>query len=774
MDRRCRNFVVLAGAVVAVGAAAAPNDPERQSADISGAEVEEVVAVAAPLNAEAGAANAQRAVVDADASGLDLADFMRRELGSVFVNEAQGNPLQPDVQYRGFVGSPLLGLPQGIAVYQDAMRVNEPFGDTVNWALIPKSAIDRVLLLPGGNPLFGLNALGGALAVRTKDGFAHPGAEAALSGGDFGRRSLAGEVGGEFGASGGYFATAAMLREDGWRDYSPSDSRQAFAKLSWRGEAASLDASATVAETDLVGNGAAPTALLAARRAAIFTRPDRTRNDLSALNLQSETELGRTTLRIAAYWRHSDIATYNGDDSDYEACAHDATLLCLEEEEGEEGEEDDHGAADASPALDAAGRPIPALAALVGATVNRTRTAQRGAGFSAQAERQAAWGAASHRLAVGVGYHRASSVFRAGTELGRLDATRQAVAGGVFLGDAFTHVAADAASAAIYLSDSVQVGERLRLTAAVRYGRAKVALRDRLGTELDGSHRFRRVNPAFGATVQLTPRLAAYAAYGEANRAPSPVELTCADPEAPCRLPNAFVADPPLKQVVARTVEAGLRGRHDAVAWRLGAFDVDSDDDILFISAGALTSQGYFDNVGSTRRQGLELSLRSHAAEARLRWFLHATWLRATFEDAFAVPAVHHPLATEGELAVAAGRRLPLVPGRLLKAGTTVRLHPRLTAKASLLAASAQRLRGDEANLAPPLEGYKVLNLRLDLRLTPRVSAFAEVDNALDQRYATFGVFGDAEDVLGDGFDGSRFVTPAAPRGVWLGVVARR
>lgn len=765
--------MALAGVLAAVGTALAAADDAEPPAEAVAAEVEEVVAVAAPLNAEAEAtANAQSAIVDAIAGGLDLGDFMRRELGSVFVNEAQGNPLQPDVQYRGFVGSPLLGLPQGIAVYQDAMRVNEPFGDTVNWALIPKSAIDRVLLLPGGNPLFGLNALGGAVAVRTKDGFGHPGAEATLSGGDFGRRSLTGEVGGAFGAGGSYFATAAALTEDGWRDYSPTDAKQAFAKLSWRWGTASMDASITGVQTDLVGNGAAPEALLAARRSAIFTRPDRTQNDLAALNVRSEGELGRLALRGAAYWRRSDIATYNGDDSDFEACPHDAALLCLDDEDGEDEDNDD--GAETSPALDAAGRPIPALPALVGATVNRTRTEQESAGFSAQAERQDTLGAASHRLAVGVAYHRASSVFRASTELGRLDATRQAIAGGVFLGDAFTHVGAETASAAIYVSDSLRVGERLRLTAALRYGRAKVALRDRLGTELDGSHRFRRVNPALGATVTLTPRLAVYAAYGEANRAPSPVELTCADPEAPCRLPNAFVADPPLEQVVARTLEAGLRGREGTIAWRLGAFDVRSEDDILFISAGALTNQGYFDNVGRTRRHGLELSLTRRAAEARLRWFVHYTWLRATFEDAVAVPAVHHPLATDGELAVAAGKRLPLVPARLLKAGATVRLHPRLTTKATLLAASAQRLRGDEANLAPPLPGYSVLNLRLDLQLTRRASAFVEVDNVRGERYATFGVFGDAEEVLGEAFAGRRFITPAAPRGAWIGVAVRR
>lgn len=763
--------MALAGVLATVGTALAAADDVEPPAEAVAAEVEEVVAVAAPLNAEAEAtANAQSAIVDSIASGLELGDFMRRELGSVFVNEAQGNPLQPDVQYRGFVGSPLLGLPQGIAVYQDAMRVNEPFGDTVNWALIPKSAIDRVLLLPGGNPLFGLNALGGAVAVRTKDGFGHPGAEATLSGGDFGRRAVTGEVGGEFGAGGGYFATATALTEDGWRDYSPTDARQAFAKLSWRRGTASIDASVTGAQTDLVGNGAAPEALLAARRSAIFTRPDRTRNDLLAVHIRGDADFEHSALRGATYWRRSDIATYNGDDSDYEACPHDAAVLCLEADD----DGDDNGGAETSPALDAGGRPTPALAALVGATVNRTRTEQDGAGFSAQAERQATFGAASHRLAVGIAYHRASSVFRASTELGRLDATRQAIAGGVFLGDAFTHVGADTSSAAIYVSDSLRVGERLRLTAALRYGRAKVALRDQLGTELDGSHRFRRVGPALGANVQLTPGLAIYAAYGETNRAPSPVELTCADPEAPCRLPNAFVADPPLKQVVAGTVEAGLRGSKCAVAWRLGAFDVRSEDDILFISAGALTNQGYFDNVGRTRRRGLELSLTSDAADARLRWFLHYTWLRATFEDAFAVPAAHHPLATEGELAVAAGKRLPLVPARLLKAGATVRLQPRLTAKASVLAASAQRLRGDEANLGRQLHGYAVLNLGLDIRLAHGVSAFVEVNNALGERYATFGVFGDAEDVLGETFAGRRFVTPAAPRGAWMGVVVRR
>ena len=736
----------------------------------------EVVAVVAPLAADADAATGQAATAEAIAASgsLDLSAFLAQELASVFVNEAQGNPLQLDVQYRGFVGSPLLGLPQGIAVYQDAVRVNEPFGDTVNWALIPKAAIDRVLLLPGASPLFGLNALGGAIAVTTKDGFSHAGASATLSAGQFGRRSLTGEAGGRLGTVGGYFATVSTLREDGWRDYSPSAVDQAFVKLSWRGSGGSLDASVTAVGTDLVGNGAAPAELLAEDWAAVFTRPDRTRNDLRALNLLAERDFGTISLRGALYWRRSDIATYNGDDSEYAPCE-DGVLLCLEDEDDKAASEDESDDEDdAAPVFDANGRAIPALPTLTGATVNRTRTAQSSAGLSVEAQRQGELGTARHRLAVGLTYDSASTGFRSSTELGRLDATRLAVPGGVQVGDAFTRVDADVDSAALYVSDALRFGERLRLTAALRFNRTRVVLDDRLGTALDGKHSFSRLNPALSAAFALTPRLTVYAAYGEANRAPSPVELTCADPDAPCRLPNAFLADPPLAQVVARTLEAGLRG-DGAVAWRLGLFEARSEDDILFISAGPLTSQGYFDNVGNTRRRGLELSLASGApnVSARFSWFLHATALKATFEEAFAAPSPHHPLAAGSQLAIAPGDRLPLIPARLFKAGASLQLHPRLTVSGRLLHAASARLRGDEANLAPPLASYTVLNLRLDLRLAQRLRVFADVDNVLDERYATFGAFGDADEVLGDGY-GPRFLTPAAPRGAWLGIELKR
>ena len=727
----------------------------------------EVVEVVAPLDLgdawtgrDALAAAAEDVAAERE---LSLADFLARNFASVFVNEAQGNPLQPDVRYRGFVGSPLLGLPQGLAVYVDAVRVNEPFGDTVSWALMPQSAVDAVVLLPGSNPLFGLNALGGALAMRTKDGFAHAGSRIEALVGAFGRRAASVEAGGAANRF-GYFGTVSTLREDGWRDHSPTAATQAFAKLSWRDAGGRVDASAHAADTDLIGNGAAPEELLAIAPAAIFTRPDRTRNALFGVNLLGERSVSeRLSLRGNVHWRGSDIDTYNGDDSDYEACAFAASFLCAE---------DDDDAAEDEVLRDQRGNPIAAVDELEGATINRTRTNQTSFGAGLHATYAGAIGARRNRLDFGLAYDAADIAFDSSTELGALDETRLAIPGGVYVGDAFTEVAVATSNASLYVADGLAVAPRLRVDVAARYNDTRVELRDQRGTALDGKHRFRRLNPSVRARFAATPALTLYASYGEASRAPSPVELTCADEDDPCRLPNAFLADPPLKQVVARTWEAGAHGRSGGWAWRGGWFRTRNEDDILFVSAGALASEGYFDNVGRTLRQGVEASVAKEGE--RLRWFVHYTAMRATFEDAFSVPSVNHPLAEAGAIPVQPGDRLPLVPKRLLKAGLTFAATPRLRLDATVLRASRIHMRGDEGNLAPAIDGHAVANLRVDYQLRERLAVFAKVDNALDESYATFGVFGEADEVLGDEFESSRFVTPAAPRAAWVGVELRR
>jgi iron complex outermembrane receptor protein len=119
----------------------------------------------------------------------DVADYLNNNFSGVNVSESAGNPFQLDIYYHGFTASPLLGTPEGLSVYVDGVRVNESFGDTVNWDLIPESAISTVSLISGSNPVFGLNTLGGALSLQTKSGHADPGTEFEAYGGSFGRRS---------------------------------------------------------------------------------------------------------------------------------------------------------------------------------------------------------------------------------------------------------------------------------------------------------------------------------------------------------------------------------------------------------------------------------------------------------------------------------------------------------------------------------------------------------------------------------------------------------
>ncbi|HVS25313.1 MAG TPA: TonB-dependent receptor [Gammaproteobacteria bacterium] len=735
----------------ASGARAAP-PPAGDTIDVIG-----TTPLGAELDTSRVAGNVQTATAEQirEAGALDLADFMKRALGSVFVNDAQGNPLQPDVQYRGFVGSPLLGLPQGLAVYQDGVRVNEPFGDTVNWALIPESAIDTVSLMPGSNPLFGQNALGGALSIDTKSGFSHPGTSVEALAGSFGRVELQAETGGAAEDRLGWFVTGSYLDEDGWRDYSPTTAKQLFANVATRTDKRWLGLSVTYADTDLVGNGAAPVELLAQDRAAVFTHPDRTRNELTLLSFRGSQALSnRLALTGNVYSRSSNVRTLNSDDSDFAECTATPGFICEPTAGGEEIVRDPSGA------------PIPASPAVEGATVNRTSTEQDSVGLNVQATWTGEDTRRDNRLTLGLARDRSDVSFASSTELGSLDSTRLASPSGVLVGDASVDLGATIESTGVYATDTFTLAERAALTFSGRFNRTEVKLDDRLGGDLSGAHTFERFNPALGLTYMAEHALTLYAGYSEANRAPSPVELTCADPGDPCRLPNAFVADPPLKQVVAKTFEAGIRARDGSL--HVGLFRTTNDDDILFVSAGALTNQGYFTNVGETRRDGLELNLAIPLGKG-WHWFLDYTYLDATFRDAFTAPSPHNPAAQNGEIRVAKGDRLPLVPHNLLKAGIWI-VRPRSDVGVDLVASSGSYYRGDEANLLEQLDGYAVVNVHAEFRLNDHARVLLNVDNLIDRTYETFGALGDAQRVLGPSYTDPRFVGPGAPRAAWVGV----
>src|SRR5580704_15403377 len=146
---------------------------------------------------------------------LDLSDFLNRRLSGVHLNEVQGNPFQPDVNYRGYTASPLLGTPQGLSVYMDGVRLNQPFGDVVSWDLIPRNAIAEVTVMPGSNPVFGLNTLGGALSVQTKDGLGYPGWSGQVVYGSSGRKSVEAQAGGGKPVGFNWFLSGNAFHESG-------------------------------------------------------------------------------------------------------------------------------------------------------------------------------------------------------------------------------------------------------------------------------------------------------------------------------------------------------------------------------------------------------------------------------------------------------------------------------------------------------------------------------------------------------------------------------
>jgi iron complex outermembrane recepter protein len=708
-------------------------------------------------------ANVQSATAEALArnQSLDLSDYMNRHLGSVHINEAQDNPLQPDVQYRGFTASPLLGLAQGLAVYQDAVRINEPFGDTVNWALIPQSAISSINLLPGSNPLFGLNALGGALSIQTKDGFNYPGTRGEVYYGSFDRKYVQAERGGNNGEL-SYYLTGEYFDEDGWRDFSPSEAKRAYGNVGWRNDTSTLNFSINVAKTDLTGNGPAPEQVLAIDRTALFTVPDITKNKLSMLNLRGSHMLTDNALLDGnLYFRDSDIDTLNGDDSDFAECTNpgNAGLLCEEEANGETVVVDENGA------------PVAASAAVEGATVNTSSTNQKGYGGTLQATLLNDLFKHENQFILGAAADLSNTDFRSQTELGRLDITRRAIGGGVLVGDSFVEVAADTQNYGLYLTDTYSLTKALSLTLSGRFNHTEIELRDRLGTALNGDHTFNRFNPAVGATYEFAPELSMYAAYNESNRAPTAVELTCADANDPCRLPNAFLADPPLNDVVAKTVEAGVRGNWRGIDYNLTVFNTVNQDDIIFVSAGTLLSQGFFDNVGDTRRRGIELNLSGRVK--RLDWFLDYTYLEAEFRDSLTIASANHPLRNaNNEIQVESGDRIPSIPRHLFKVGADYALLPKLSLGADVLFNSDQILRGDESNQLEPVDGYALLNLHGEYRINKHFSAFAKIDNVLDADYESFGIVGGASEVLGPQFDSPRFLSPGAPRAGWFGLKA--
>jgi outer membrane receptor protein involved in Fe transport len=690
----------------------------------------------------------------------NLLGALGRSANGVSLSEAQDNPFQPNLYFRGFQASPLAGDAQGLAVYVDGVRFNQPFGDAVGWDLLPDIAIDT-LTVEGSNPVFGLNALGGSISLQMKNGFRWQGAEFEASGGSFGRYDVAGQYGVEAGNF-SLYAAANALHETGWRDHSPSRLSQVFADAGWHDGRAELHLDVIGADTNLTGNGTAPVELLAVDRAAVFTYPDNTRNTYGLVNAYgSFQESDALSLQANAYASHLRARTMNGDASDAAVCDDEPGFLCLE------GDEDNEFLTDVN------GDPIPDfLSGGPYAQLNRTATSSTGFGGAVQAMLTTA----GNKLLAGFTYDAGRTDFHASSEIGALTAARGFEGPGIVIDQADgaiapVHVHGRNDYQGYYIADVWTPFEPLTVTVSARYNVSTIALEDQAGTALNGFHRYARLNPAVGATYAVTPSLTVYAGYAEANRAPTPAEFSCADPKAPCSLTNFFVADPDLKQVVSHTIEGGLRGRGGGFAWHAGLFRVDADDDILF-AASTITGRAFFENIGTTRRQGATVS--GEWSNDTWRFGLDYSFTHATFREALTLNSEDNPMAdADGLIHVTPGDRLPGIPQNMLKLSADYKPSADWTFSLSGRYADGQYLRGDESNLNPKTDAYFVLDAAARWRMNEQFELFGEIDNLLDAKYETFGAFSPTADVpIAEvpGASNPRSLSPAAPLSVYAGV----
>ncbi len=714
---------------------------------------------------------------------LDLADYLNNNFSGINVSESADNPFQLDINYHGFTASPLLGTPEGLSVYVDGVRVNESFGDTVNWDLIPQSAISTVTLMSGSNPVFGLNTLGGALSVQTKSGHDNPGTEIEAYGGSFGRRSFQGETGGELGPF-DYFLTGNYFDETGWRDLSPTRVYQGFGKVGWQNEKTDIDLSYTYADTSLFGNGAAPESMLAFRREASYT-PDFTHNLLNFVNLTGTQFLtGRLLLSGNAYYRRLATGSSNGNVND--------SYLA-----------DNY----AGPPIDC-GAPPASRADLAYCFYGQNVVSsliQRTAGFGLQLTDSQDILGMKNEAVVGTDYDESRDIFTQAFQFGTLAPNRTLLYENSPLNDE-TVIALSGSNNILgtFLTDTLSPSALLHVTLSARYNRNTETLNGYsvdtdvgdVGSGFDeasplaGNHTFSSFNPSLGFTVTPNETTTFYANYNEASRAPTVIELGCANPAAPCGLPNDFASDPSLKQVIARTLEVGLRGHlpDNRFVWSADVFHTINRDDIQFVSTS--TNQGYFDNVGNTRRQGLDLAL--GGKQGSLSWHATYSYVDAAYESSFAVSSESNSTAdANGNILVRAGDRIPLIPRHTGRLVLDYQINRQWDIGGNAMAVSGSYLHGNENNANQAggtngegayiqgtgwIPGYAVVNLHSTWHLTKNVEVFARLVNVFDKEYSTAG-FLTSSSFNPNGsfrFDPNDWthenaVSPGEPRAIWAG-----
>jgi iron complex outermembrane recepter protein len=710
-----------------------------------------------------------------------LTHALDSQLGSVNINDTLDDPFQPDILYRGFEASPVLGTPQGLAVYQNGVRINEAFGDTVNWDLFPDVAINQVELI-SSSPVYGLNALGGGISITMKDGFSYHGAEAEVSGGSFGNHAADVQYGANSGIFGLYVAAKA-LENTGWRPYSDDSLRQLYAVFSMHSDRASLDLSYTRGDNQMDGQGPAPVQEMAVNRSLVFTGPQTNINRLNFLTLNGTYKLTDSwSLQSLMYYRQYQQIVSNGNTTDYTACTNVAGELCQSD--------------GLTPVTNSAGAPLPDISdggtVVIGENDFETINSY-GRGAALQISDSESLAGHNNSFTAGVTLDYAELNFFSGTQVGTINSQLFVNPSNLIVdtpessvwGANPVNIKGVNRNFGAYATDTFDLTPAFSVTASGRYNSAAVDVQDLRGAALTGDNTFTHFNPALGGTYKVLPTLTAYAGFAENARTPTASEIECSNPLTPCLLPTNLAGDPPnLKQVIAHTFEFGLRGKippasagDGELSWNLSAFRTNLHDDIYGIATSVST--GFFQNIGSTRRQGIEAGLNYQS----VAWsaYLNYSFVDATFQSAITLPSPSNPFQdVNGNIQIEPGDRLPGIPQHRIKAGVDYKIVSNWTVGASVRFVSDQFYYGDESNQNAPMPSYQVFGLHSSYRPARWLEVFAHIDNLLNAKYATYGVFSDPTGINapgvpvngvtnGPGVD-NRFLSPAYPFAIYGGV----
>ena len=703
-------------------------------------------------------------------SGVSVADFMVNNLQGVTVNEIAGNPFQLELNYHGYNATPVAGNPQGLSVYVDGVRVNEPFSNTVMWDLIPSFSIDRMQMIGGSNPVFGLNTLGGALSMQTKSGQTFNKTAIDYSAGSWGRQVSLIETGGiskegEF----DYYFGYEHFTEGGWRDFSPTHVNQLFGQLGWEDDTSRYEINYTGAHNLMIGNGLTPKDLLGKDRTGIHTLEDETINDFGKWVITASHFIDEMTMVSSnAYYIRSDRRTFNGDLND-DFCSTDMG-------------NDDECSTESLAAFDADGSQN-----LNEGVLNRTKTKQDAYGGNVQVTFDNDFKERRNQLIVGSGIEYSVIRFRqSGQEIATLEAS------GFFGGatgdeEQSTGLTGKTKTFGLFATNTHSLSDTLSINTAARYNSVQVDNMDTFNApgasaSLTGKHDFERINPSIGLTFHPTKNYTTYASYSQSSRAPTSIELGCANPDQPCNLPTQMADDPPLNQVVAKTIELGARGRlSNGVSWNATIYDASNYDDILFVNASSASGAGYFTNVSKTTRQGVDLGLAFNTNKGSMN--INYGYLLARYGSEINLPNEVNSSASSDLISVKKGDYLPNIPKHHLKIRSDYQFKQGFNVGATISAFTKSYMMGNEnqehdssGGLQGEIPGYVTLNMDSEYNYNNGWKVYVKAINVLDQSYYTGGRLAESSvqtsDRLHNGDEGDSVASliPGSPQAAWIGL----